>query len=48
MIPKRLISNDKMLKVNPTFKATPIAEGIKKTVNWYKTFYKNNSPEDHK
>ena len=48
MIPKRLINNDKMLKLNPSFKATPIAEGIHKTVNWYKTFYKNKSPEDKK
>ncbi len=48
MIPKRLISNDKMLEVYPSFKATPISVGVQKTVNWYKTFYKTKSPEDHK
>ena len=48
MIPKRLISNDKMLKVYPSFFATPISEGIHKTVNWYKNVYNKQSPEDYK
>ena len=29
MIPKRLINNDKMLMIYPSFKATPISVGIK-------------------
>ena len=48
MIPKRLINNDKMLKIYPSFKATPISVGIKKTIDWYKIYYKNQTPEEEK
>ncbi len=48
MIPKRLINNDKMIKIYPTFRATPISLGIKTTIDWYKVFYKNQTPEEEK
>jgi GDP-L-fucose synthase len=48
MIPKRLIDIElsrSLLGFNPR---TPLPEGIKKTVDWYKEFYANSTPEEKK
>jgi len=42
MIPKRLIDNTKAKEILGFEARTSLAEGIKKTVDWYRSTIKNN------
>ena len=46
MLPKRLINTDKIRKKCDWKPKISLNEGIKLTVNWYKEFYKDSSPEN--
>lgn len=45
MLPKRLINIDKIKKKYKWQPKIPINHGLKLTIDWYKEFYKNTSPE---
>ena len=48
MIPKRLIDielSESLLGFKPK---TPLSDGIKKTIDWYKIYYSNTTPEEKK
>jgi GDP-L-fucose synthase len=36
---KKTASNGKLMKLHPAFKFTPIKDGIKRTVHWFKENY---------
>ena len=46
MIPKRLIDISRMREITGWAPQTPIAEGIAKTVDWYKCTYATQNPEE--
>lgn len=46
MIPKRLINTDKIRKKYKWKPETSLSEGLALTINWYKNYYKDSSPED--
>ena len=46
MLPKRLINTDKIRKKCDWKPKTSLIEGIKLTINWYKEFYKDTTPEN--
>jgi GDP-L-fucose synthase len=46
MIPKRLINTDKIRKKCDWKPEVSLIEGIKLTINWYKEFYKDTTPEN--
>ena len=46
MLPKRLINTDKIRKKCDWKPETSLIEGIKLTINWYKEFYKDTTPEN--
>jgi len=51
MLPKRLINSDKIRSFSNWSPKVSLSEGIQRTVEWYKDFYANLSPEefyDHK
>jgi GDP-L-fucose synthase len=45
MIPKRLINTDKIRKKCNWRPQISLADGLKLTIDWYKEFYKNTTPE---
>jgi len=45
MIPKRLINTDKIKKKCNWRPKISLADGLKLTIDWYKEFYKNTTPE---
>lgn len=46
MIPKRLINTDKIREICDWKPETSLKEGLKLTINWYKEFYKDYTPEN--
>jgi GDP-L-fucose synthase len=46
MIPKRMINIDKMKMLTGWEPKTDLREGISKTVNWYREFFANRTPEE--
>jgi nucleoside-diphosphate-sugar epimerase len=46
MLPKRLINTDKIRKKCDWKPEISLIEGIKLTMNWYKEFYKDTTPEN--
>ena len=46
MLHKRLINTDKIRKKCDWKPKISLNEGIKLTINWYKEFYKNTTPEN--
>ena len=45
MLPKRLISIDKIKKKCNWQPKISMSQGLKLTINWYKKFYKDTNPE---
>lgn len=45
MIPKRLINTDKIRKICDWKPQISLREGLKLTIDWYKEFYKDTTPE---
>ncbi len=45
MIPKRLIDISKMTNKTQWSPKTSIEDGLSNTINWYRSYYKNKSPE---
>jgi len=46
MIPKRMINIDRIQDLTGWIPQTSLPEGIRKTVEWYRTTYLNKTPED--
>ena len=46
MIPKRLISISKMKNKTNWIPKTSINDGLINTINWYKSYYNNCTPEE--
>jgi nucleoside-diphosphate-sugar epimerase len=46
MIPKRLINTDKIREICDWKPETSLKQGLKLTINWYKEFYKDYTPEN--
>ena len=46
MIPKRLIDISKIREKTDWFPKTSIDEGLKKTIEWYNSYFKNKTPEE--
>lgn len=46
MLPKRLINNDKIRSLSNWSPKVSLDEGLQKTIDWYKEFYSNVTPED--
>ena len=46
MIPKRLIDISKIREKTNWFPKTSIDEGLKKTIEWYNSYFKNKTPEE--
>ena len=46
MLPKRLINTDKIRKKCNWSPQISLAEGLALTINWYKDYYKDASPEN--
>lgn len=46
MLPKRLINTDKIRKMSNWEPKVPLNEGLKITIDWYREYYRNSTPED--
>ena len=46
MLPKRLINTDKIRKMSNWEPKVPLNEGLKITIDWYREYYRNTTPED--
>ena len=46
MIPKRLIDISKIKAKTNWSPKISIGEGLKKTIDWYNSYYKNKTPEE--
>lgn len=46
MLPKRLINTERIREIENWEPKIPIREGLKKTIEWYKEYYKKQSPEE--
>lgn len=47
MLPKRLINTDKIRSITNWEPKVSLEEGLKRTISWYRKFYKDTNPEDY-